>query len=506
MILRQRARLMLVAAVIAAFALGSAWALSELGAEPVTPVSAAAADVSISALSCDSSPEYVRIYNYGGGSQSLTGFHIQSDPSQDYDIGALVSSIGVGQTLEFQSGTGAATNAAAGIYKLTGSFIYRNSPDTTDYARLVRSDASTDQVNCGTNPTPPPTATQPVTPTPTLIHTPSPTPTPTHTPTPTATHTPTATPTHSPTPTSQSVTPTPTGGLTCGVERWPVKTLSDLDVGLVNFTPQNSTVDTLRALPTPASLPNDNRIPPTEETTFRLTAQVEQMKLEDDHDIHLVIADLSNASDTMIVEFPDVACDGAAQSSYKPEMAAARQQFVDLFGQPSASQFTTIGGTVVITGVGFFDFLHGQTGVAPNGIELHPALSIALAPSITPSTIPTNTATPTPTPVVTPTPTPVGTSRIWGDVDCGGDIAPRDGQAILKNVLGQNPLSQTEPCPNVGSQVTVDGVSRIWGDVDCGGDIAPRDAQAILKNVLGQNALSQTQPCPVVGSTVQVVG
>src|SRR5450759_1014491 len=42
----------------------------------------------------------------------------------------------------------------------------------------------------------------------------------------------------------------------------------------------------------------------------------------------------------------------------------------------------------------------------------------------------------------------------------------------------------------------------IWGDVDCGGDIAPRDAQAILKNVLGQNALSQTQPCPAVGDTV----
>jgi hypothetical protein len=492
---------MVVAAVVAAAAFGSTWALSGLGTEPVAPVSAATDDVSISALSCDSSPEYVRIYNYGGGSQSLTGFHIQSDPSQDYDIGALVSSISVGQTLEFQSGTGAATNAAAGIYKLTGSFIYRNS-DPTDYARLVRSDASTDQVNCGTNPTAPPTATL------------SPTPTPTHTPSPTATHTPTPIPTastHSPTPTptsTQTLSPTPTGtgGITCGVERWPVKTLSDLDVGLVNFTPQDSTVDTLRALPKPASLQADNRIAPTEETTFRLTAQVEQMKLEDDHDIHLVIADLSNASDTMIVEFPDVACDGAAQSSYKPEMAAARQQFVDLFGQPSASQFTTIGGTVVITGVGFFDFLHGQTGVAPNGIELHPALSIALAPSITPSTIPTNTATPTPTPVVTPTPTPVGTSRIWGDVDCGGDIAPRDGQAILKNVLGQNPLSQTEPCPNVGSQVTVDGVSRIWGDVDCGGDIAPRDAQAILKNVLGQNALSQTQPCPVVGSTVQVVG
>jgi len=27
-----------------------------------------------------------------------------------------------------------------------------------------------------------------------------------------------------------------------------------------------------------------------------------------------------------------------------------------------------------VTGVAFFDFLHGQTGVAPNGIELHPIL------------------------------------------------------------------------------------------------------------------------------------
>ncbi len=28
----------------------------------------------------------------------------------------------------------------------------------------------------------------------------------------------------------------------------------------------------------------------------------------------------------------------------------------------------------VVVGVAFFDFLHGQSGVAPNGIELHPIL------------------------------------------------------------------------------------------------------------------------------------
>ena len=31
---------------------------------------------------------------------------------------------------------------------------------------------------------------------------------------------------------------------------------------------------------------------------------------------------------------------------------------------------------VRISGVGFFDYLHGQRGVAPNGIELHPVLSV----------------------------------------------------------------------------------------------------------------------------------
>jgi hypothetical protein len=31
--------------------------------------------------------------------------------------------------------------------------------------------------------------------------------------------------------------------------------------------------------------------------------------------------------------------------------------------------------TLAHTGVAFFDFMHGQTGVAPNAIELHPILT-----------------------------------------------------------------------------------------------------------------------------------
>jgi hypothetical protein len=29
-----------------------------------------------------------------------------------------------------------------------------------------------------------------------------------------------------------------------------------------------------------------------------------------------------------------------------------------------------------LTGIGFFDFNHGQLGVAPNAIELHPVINI----------------------------------------------------------------------------------------------------------------------------------
>ena len=34
----------------------------------------------------------------------------------------------------------------------------------------------------------------------------------------------------------------------------------------------------------------------------------------------------------------------------------------------------------VVTGVAFFDFQHGQTGVAPNAIELHPILGFRCGP------------------------------------------------------------------------------------------------------------------------------
>jgi len=53
---------------------------------------------------------------------------------------------------------------------------------------------------------------------------------------------------------------------------------------------------------------------------------------------------------------------------------------------------------VEITGIGFFDRPHGQTGRAPNNIEIHPILSIQFLGQPTPGTSPTPTPTSQPSP------------------------------------------------------------------------------------------------------------
>jgi hypothetical protein len=97
-----------------------------------------------------------------------------------------------------------------------------------------------------------------------------------------------------------------------------------------------------------------------------------QAKLEDDNDIHLVISVPTAPSKTMIVEFPKKTCVASPLKRYR--IAHARQQFLNNCGAVSSSSWLKLAGSVTITGVGFWDEKHGQTGVAPNGIELHPVL------------------------------------------------------------------------------------------------------------------------------------
>jgi len=163
----------------------------------------------------------------------------------------------------------------------------------------------------------------------------------------------------------------------CGVERWSVKTGTDADIGLVNLnTSTATTIAALRALAQPSSLPANNRIQPTETTVFTLNATLMQYKLESDSDYHLVLQD--GSGNTMIVEIPSPNCVGAG-SPFGPGITNARNEFDARY--TATTSFQTANIPVAVKGVGFFDFLHGQTGVAPNGIELHAILDIVFNPS-----------------------------------------------------------------------------------------------------------------------------
>ena len=162
---------------------------------------------------------------------------------------------------------------------------------------------------------------------------------------------------------------------TCGVERWSVKTGTDPDALLVDLN--SSTITTilnlasLAAPPDPPGPPLNARIQPTETTVYILNATMTLYKKETDVDYHIVLQD--DSGNTLIAEIPSPAC-VAPSSPFGAAIASARSKFDSRF--TASTFFQTANIPVRVKGVAFFDFIHGQTGVAPNGIELHPVLDI----------------------------------------------------------------------------------------------------------------------------------
>ena len=154
---------------------------------------------------------------------------------------------------------------------------------------------------------------------------------------------------------------------------------TDADSKLVNLNNITSTtIANLAALPAPSNKPETNREQPTETTVFVLNATLTEFRLEDDSDYHLVLSD--SAGKTMIAEIPSPNCVSSG-SPFAVAITNARSEF-DAHLKPT-TDFKTANVPVLVKGVGFFDFLHGQTGVAPNGIELHPVLDIIFNPAPT---------------------------------------------------------------------------------------------------------------------------
>jgi Bacterial Ig-like domain (group 2) len=163
----------------------------------------------------------------------------------------------------------------------------------------------------------------------------------------------------------------PLTGLSCGVERWAVKTLSDPAANQVELSRVvATTVKALNELPTHCSgLPNTRAF--TEElVVYEVVGRIIYVRLEDDRDYHVAVEDPADSSYTIVTEVADSACAGAINSPHRDALAGARASFLALLaGRTPAS---LVGTNVRLRGVGFYDFNHGQIGRSRNCIELHP--------------------------------------------------------------------------------------------------------------------------------------
>jgi len=183
---------------------------------------------------------------------------------------------------------------------------------------------------------------------------------------------------------------------TCGVERWAVKVGSDSTVGLVDLVsaPTPATVEELGLIIPPPETDLDppsptepdggqffrTRSAPVETTVYTVDATITFYKKETDVDYHIVLDD--GNGHTLISEIPSPVCilaDGSPRvpvpSPLADGIARARAKFDARL--TAIDRFQVANVPVRVKGVGFFDFEHGQTGVAPNAIELHPVLDIS---------------------------------------------------------------------------------------------------------------------------------
>jgi hypothetical protein len=141
-----------------------------------------------------------------------------------------------------------------------------------------------------------------------------------------------------------------------------VKTLQDRPALLPVRT---TTIRYLVTRPAPHLLP-PTRLP-FERHVFRVTASITLFRVEDDGDLHLVLRDRKGLH--MIAEAPSPGCIAGAKLARKVQMLNARRA-ANLCARPPEAPAVR----AIVTGVAFFDFKHGQSGVAPNAIELHPIL------------------------------------------------------------------------------------------------------------------------------------
>lgn len=179
--------------------------------------------------------------------------------------------------------------------------------------------------------------------------------------------------------------------LACGVERWNIKVVQDQhskyffqnnDLATGKLQPfLTTTIADLQKQPYPLNVSPkspppkwsyDLRAGTAEFRMWTVTAFLTKKKNEKDEDYHLIMDDGTGRS--LVAEIPSPNCVAETPEPLKSMILEARSDFDDWFMKQTKKTFFQ---KVRMTGIGFFDRVHGSEGESPNGIELHPVIKIA---------------------------------------------------------------------------------------------------------------------------------
>jgi hypothetical protein len=168
----------------------------------------------------------------------------------------------------------------------------------------------------------------------------------------------------------------------CAVDRGPVKSVTDTQAAQVSLVPVPAAIATLHSIPAPRPLPQEGRLAPVETTIYAVTATLTAYRVTPDGEIQLVLSD--DARRTITATIPASAC--TSGSRFLSLIANARGTFERRYAATEA--FKDVRQAIEVQGVGFFDFVQGQRGLAPNAISLHPVTAIDFTPSFQPKAPP----------------------------------------------------------------------------------------------------------------------
>lgn len=172
----------------------------------------------------------------------------------------------------------------------------------------------------------------------------------------------------------------------CPIARYPVRFGRDNDADLVDLsTSTPTTVEAMRSWPSPGILPPANRISPYETTVLSLEATLVEYQQErslEGSDYRLVLADESGGTIIAKISSPDCAAQESGEpgsdlpeSRFLPGITSSRAEFAARLSPTTTVERSNI--HVRVMAIGMFDTLSGQTGEAPNGIQLCPVLGIS---------------------------------------------------------------------------------------------------------------------------------